>query len=103
MMSVGKPEAPGPVPFWLKLEKSQNQFTGYTRKKEGEDWQNVGELVRDIKKPKYVGIGILNHWDNQNLTLIADSFSMEGEKVKPSSAVSPKGKLASRWGYIKRR
>ena len=78
-LGAGKPAAPSPLPFWMKLEKSGNQYTAYIREKEGDDWQNVGNLVRDIEDP-VIGIGMLNHWDAITLTLIVDSFHIEGEK-----------------------
>ena len=102
LLGSGKPAAPSPVPFWLKLEKSGNQYTAYARETENDDWQNVGTLVRDIEDP-IVGIGMLNHWDGITLTLIVDAFYMEGEKVKPSVAVSSRGKLATTWGELRNR
>ena len=100
LLGAGKPAAPSPVPFWLKIEKSGNKYTGYAREKEGDAWQDVGNLVRDIENP-IVGIGMLNHWDGITLTLIADTFYMEGDKVKPSAAVSSDSKLTTTWGSIK--
>ena len=100
LLGFAKAEAPSPVPFWLKLEKSGNQYTAYAREKEGDDWQNVGKLVRDIKDP-IIGIGMLNHWDNVTLTLITESFSIEGENVKPSVAVDSAEKLSAIWSELK--
>jgi len=102
LLGSGKPEAPSPVPFWLKLEKSGNQYTGYTREKEGDDWQNVGTLTPNIED-SVVGIGMLNHWDAITLTLIVDTFYMEGEEVKASLAVTSIGKLATTWGDLRNR
>ena len=99
LLGSGKPAAPSPLPFWLKIEKSGNDYNAFTREAEGDDWQNVGKLVRELKDSK-VGIGMLNHWDGTTLTLITDSFHMEGENVK-SSAVSYNGKLTATWGELK--
>lgn len=99
LLGAGKPEPPSPLPFWLKIEKSGNDYNAFAREGEGDDWQNVGKLVHDIKDP-IVGIGMLNHWDGTTLTLITESFFIEGENVK-SSAVVSSGKLATTWSSIK--
>ncbi len=102
LLGSGKPQAPSAVPFWLKLEKLGNKYTAYTRESEGDDWQNVGTLTLDIEDP-VVGIGMLNHWDGITLTLITDTFYMEGEAVKSSIAVASMGKLATTWGELRNR
>ena len=100
LLGSGKPAAPSALPFWLKLEKTGNEYNAFVRETEGDDWQNVGKLVRDIKDP-VVGIGMLNHWDGITLTLITESFFMEGENVKPSVAVSSEVTLSTTWGKLK--
>jgi len=102
LLGGAKSAAPSPVPFWLKLEKSGNKYTAFSRETEGDDWLNAGVLTLDIEDP-IVSIGMLNHWDGITLTLIADAFYMEGDRVKSSSAVTATGKLVTTWGELRNR
>lgn len=53
-----------------------------------------------MKAVKTVGIGFINSWGNQAVTLIVDFFSLEGEGVRPF-VVDAKGKLSTTWGRLK--
>jgi len=90
------------VPLYLKLEKVEDKFTGYYRTNEKEDWKMVGNTwPHAIKTVKTVGVGFINNWGGKTVTLIVDSFSLEGEGVQPM-AIDAKGKLSTTWGCIKK-
>lgn len=89
------------VPLYLKLEKVENQFAGYYRKNENEDWKKVGNSWNhEIKTVKTVGLGFINNWGGQTVTLIVDFFSLEGEGVEPMT-INPKARLATTWARMK--
>lgn len=91
------------VPFYLKLEKSGKQWRGYCRKSEKEDWNPIGSPWEHDLKPKWVGVGFINNWGGKVVTLIVDTFIVEGPKVTPrAQAVDPSDKLATVWGDLKR-
>ena len=89
------------VPLYLKLEKDDDQFTGYFRADEKKDWNKIGNTwAHQIKEVKKVGLGFINNWGGKTVTLLVNSFSVDGEGIKPL-AVHPKGKLTTKWGELK--
>jgi len=92
------------VPFYLKLEKSGKQWKGYSKKNEKEDWALIGNPWEHDFKPKWVGCGFINNWGGKAVTLIVDTFVVEGPNVTPrAQAVDPSTKLAALWGGLKRK
>ena len=91
------------VPLHLKLEKKKDVFTGYVKRKEGDDWKQIGNKTwaHKIKQVKKVGLGIMNNWGGKTVVFSVDSFSLEGEGVKPMVVDSAK-KLATAWAELKR-
>jgi len=91
------------VPLHLKLEKEKDVFTGYMKQKEGDNWKQIGNKTwtHKIKKVKTVGLGIMNNWGGKTVVVLVDSFSLEGEGVKPMAVDSTK-KLATTWAGLKR-
>jgi hypothetical protein len=91
------------VPLHLKLEKEKDVFTGYMKQKEGDNWKQIGNKTwtHKIKKVKKVGLGIMNNWGGKTVVVLVDSFSLEGEGVKPMAVDSTK-KLATTWAGLKR-
>ena len=53
-----------------------------------------------FKEVKKVGLGFINNWGGKTVTLLVNSFSVDGEGIKPL-AVHPKGKLTTKWGELK--
>ena len=47
-----------------------------------------------------MGLGFINNWGGKTVTLLVNSFSVDGEGIKPL-AVHPKGKLTTKWGELK--
>jgi len=89
------------VPLYLKLEKVGDQFTGYYRTNEKEDWRTIGNIwTHQIKTVKTVGLGFINSWGGQAVTFLVDSFTLEGEGVEPL-AIRAKGKLTTTWGDVR--
>ncbi len=94
------------VPEWplhIKLEKVGAQYTGYFKEKVADEWTKAGAawVHAGMEDPALVGIGFVNNWGGgPDLTLIADYFSLEGDKVTPM-AVQPMDKLPDIWGRIK--
>ena len=95
------------IPEWpihLKLEKVDNQYTGYYKEKPADEWTKVGNTWDHdgMEEPELVGIGFVNNWGGgPNLTLIVDYFLLEGENVL-SMTVEPVDKLSGTWGDLKR-
>lgn len=90
------------VPFYLKLEKIEDKFSGYYRTNEKEDWKLIGATwPHAMKAVKTVGVGFINSWGGKTVTIIVDFFSLEGEGVR-AFAVDAKGKLSTTWGEIKK-
>ena len=90
-------------PIYLKLEKVGNQYTGYHKEKPADEWIKAGAAWShdDMEEPALVGLGFINNWGGGPiLTMIADYFLLEGEKVVPM-AVQPADKLPGVWGRIK--
>ena len=85
------------------MRKSKDVFTGYVKRKEGNDWKQIGNKTwaHKIKQVKKVGLGIMNNWGGKTVVFLVDSFSLEGEGVKPMAVDSAK-KLATAWAELKR-
>ena len=89
------------VPLYLKLEKAGKQFTGYFRTDEKKDWNKIGNTwEHQIKEVKKVGLGFINNWGGKTVILLVDTFSIDGEGIRPLS-VTPSGKLTTVWGALK--
>jgi hypothetical protein len=92
------------VPLYLKLERKGKQWTGYCKKSEKEDWTLIGQSWIHDFEPKWVGVGFINNWGGKVVTLIVDSFAVEGPNVKPRvQAVDPGMKLLTLWSALKER
>jgi hypothetical protein len=85
------------VPFEMQLEKVKTTFTGSVRKSAQDNWQVVGGPWNHDLTPKTVGIGFINNWGGQTVTILVDWFSLSGEGVEPL-AIEARGRLASLWG-----
>jgi hypothetical protein len=88
------------VPYYLKLEKVGDQYTGYWSEDPKKAWNKVGNSWPHKLKPKQVGVGFINNWGGKTVTLLVDMFTLEGDKVEPSP-VESKDKLAVSWGKMK--
>ena len=89
------------VPLYLKLEKAGKQFTGYFRTDQKKDWNKIGNTwEHQIKEVKKVGLGFINNWGGKTVILLVDTFSIDGEGIRPLS-VTPSGKLTTVWGALK--
>jgi hypothetical protein len=97
----GHPETNMDVPFQLKLEKVDENYTGYLRQTDADAWVQLGNTWTHDLDPVSVGIGFINSWGGKTVSLVTEWFSVEGEGIAPLS-VDPAGKLAARWGDIKR-
>ena len=75
------------------MRKSKDVFTGYVKRKEGNDWKQIGNKTwaHKIKQVKKGG---------KTVVFLVDSFSLEGEGVKPMAVDSVK-KLATAWAELK--
>jgi hypothetical protein len=88
-------------PIYLKLEKKETELKGYYKKKETDDWLQIGNAWEDnMKSPEKVGLGFINNWGGANLTMITEFFTLEGPNVRPF-AVNKVGKLSMTWGKLK--
>jgi hypothetical protein len=89
-------------PVYLKLEKIGIQYTGYYKEKPADQWTKVGSswTHEGMEEPELVGLGFINNWGGANLTLMAEYFLLQGEKVIPK-AIQPVDRLSSTWGWIK--
>jgi hypothetical protein len=88
------------VPFEMMLEKVGNTFKGSVRKTAGDAWTTVGAAWNHDLKVKTAGLGFINSWGGKKVTLLVDSFSLDGEGVL-GLAVEPQGKMATAWAALK--
>ncbi len=97
----GHPATGMDVPFQLKLEKVDDNYSAYIRETDADEWAALGNAWTHELKPVAVGIGFINSWGGNEVAVIADWFSVEGDGVEPL-AVGAAGKLAIRWADMKR-
>jgi len=90
-----------PWPIYLKIEKADTMYSGYYKENLGDDWKLIGApWEHDMKNPELAGIGFVNSWGGANVTIVVESFSLEGSAVA-SMSVESDGKLADTWGHLK--
>ena len=91
------------VPLHLKIVKEDDVFSGYYREDEKDDWTLAGgkTWTHDFDVER-VGIGFMNSWGGQTVTLLVDTLSIEGDGIEPLS-VDATGKLATTWSTLKTR
>lgn len=91
------------VPLHLMIVKEDDVFSGYYREDEKDDWTLAGAKTWthdfDVER---VGIGFMNSWGGQTVTLLVDTLSIEGDGIEPLS-VDATGKLATTWSTLKTR
>ena len=98
----GHPQMGFDVPLHLKLVKEGDTFSGYFRKDDKDDWSLAQNKSWNHNfKVKKVGIGFMNNWGGQTVTLLIDQLSIEGAGIKPF-LVEPSNKLATTWGALKK-
>ena len=97
----GHPPTNMDVPFQLKLEKVDENYTGYIRETDADPWAQLGNTWTHDLEPVAVGIGFINSWGGNTVALVADWFSLDGEGIT-ALAVDPASKLTTRWADIKR-
>jgi hypothetical protein len=97
----GHPPAGMDVPFQLRLEKVDDNYSAYIRATDADAWAALGNAWTHELQPVAVGIGFINSWGGQTVSVIVDWFSLEGDGVEPL-VVRPAGKLATRWADLKR-
>lgn len=97
----GHPQTGFPVPLHLKLVKEDDLFSGYYRQSEKDDWKLAqNKTWKHQFDATRVGIGFMNNWEDQTVTFLVDTLSIEGDGIKPFP-VDPKSKLATTWGTLK--
>ena len=97
----GHPQTGFDAPLHLKIVKEDDVFSGYYRENEKDEWALAGEKTWNHKfDAERIGIGFMNNWGGQTVTLLVDTLSVEGEGIEPL-AVAPSGKLATTWGHLK--
>jgi hypothetical protein len=92
----------GPVaPYWLKLVRSSNTFTGYSSI-DGVTWSQVGSIAVTMASNANVGFAVTSHnstalntstFDNVNITTQAPTYTItptagSGGSISPASAVT---------------
>jgi hypothetical protein len=85
----------------LRLEKVDDNYSAYIRATDADAWAALGNAWTHELQPVAVGIGFINSWGGQTVSVIVDWFSLEGDGVEPL-VVRPAGKLATRWADLKR-
>jgi hypothetical protein len=74
---------PGPgvhAPYWVKLERIGNIFTGYVSAN-GQKWEKVGDASIDMNSDALIGIAVTAH---NNAALCNATF--DGVKVEAGAA-----------------
>ena len=97
----GHPATGLDVPFQLKLEKVDDNYSAYIRATDADAWVALGNAWTHDLQPVSVGIGFINSWGGNAVTIIADWFSLEGDGVEPLAVDAP-GKVTMRWADMKR-
>jgi hypothetical protein len=95
----GTNQPAGRVEYYIRMTKNGNEYMGYYKENEDDDWIETSLATIDLTPPLEVGIyaGI----DAAAGTCIME-FEYFRDLLNPfETAVAPKGKLATYWGDIK--
>lgn len=94
-MAAGYNPTGGETEIWLKLKREGNECTGFFKTSEADEWTETGVTPFPFEAPYQVG---LFGWNN---ILDFDYFRDNTSPFQPT-AVSPKAKLTTAWGNIKK-
>jgi hypothetical protein len=65
------------APYWVKIERTGNTFTGYTSA-DGKTWSQVGTTVIVMADPVLIGIAVTAHLAGENRTYQFESIAAAG-------------------------
>ena len=69
---------PAKLPYWVKLVRMNDTFTGYLSK-DGKTWQQVGQTVMPLKKRLIVGLTISSHDNTMLNSSLFDQVRLSGK------------------------
>ena len=85
--------------FYLKAEKVGQEYTGYYKIQESDEWIEVGTLEHMSLNPLKVGFCVKS-WENRSIVSNFDYVEITGSEVE-GTAVIPNEKLTATWGQLK--
>jgi len=65
------------VPYWVKIERFGDMFTGYTSA-DGKTWATVGTAVVTVQDPVYIGLCATSHLATEKRTFEFDNITTTG-------------------------
>ncbi|NML40286.1 PKD domain-containing protein [Chitinophaga sp. G-6-1-13] len=72
--------ASAPTPYWVKLVRAGNQFTGYSSPN-GISWDSVSTTTVAMNAAVRIGLAVTNHDNNQLATAVFDSVSISSSCI----------------------
>ncbi len=69
------------LPWWVKLTRVGNTFTGYSSP-DGKDWTERGSETITMTADVYIGLGVTSHVDDTLTTVVFDNVPMKAEEPK---------------------
>jgi fibronectin type 3 domain-containing protein len=89
------PEDGAEAPYWLRLVKQGNTYTGYTST-EGQEWTEIGSVDLNMTDSLHVGMAVTSHSGGDfctaefdNITIIASGIPVPAKPGINAEAVSP--------------
>jgi hypothetical protein len=70
------------APYWVKLVRSGNIFTGY-RSADGTNWMQQGTVTNCMLSPVYVGLALTSHNNSSLCTATFDNVTAPGWTISP--------------------
>lgn len=86
--------------LYLKAERVGQEYTGYYKIAENDDWIEVGAQEHNTLDPLKVGFCVKS-WAVRSMVSNFDYFEIVGDEVEPATAVIPDKGLAVTWGQLK--
>lgn len=86
--SVGVAGGSGTAPYWVRLVRSGNTFTGY-KSTNGTSWTLVSSVNITMANSVYLGLAVTSHNNGVLCTAVFDSVSVPGGGGPPGSLPSP--------------
>jgi hypothetical protein len=65
----------GAAPEWLRLERTDNTFTGYASE-DGTTWRTIGEITLPLDLDTYVGVALTSHDNTTRTRGVFDNLTM---------------------------
>ncbi|NJM16793.1 MAG: DUF1349 domain-containing protein [Bacteroidales bacterium] len=63
-------------PYWLKLTRKGNTFTGYASNN-GQNWEEIGKTELDLAPQLYMGIALTSHDNDTVCTAVYSKLAID--------------------------